>query len=134
MWALIVQEMTSRSIPLPQEMYADHPGFENLDSKAIEHAVVNALHVQREWLKPRRTRFALVPKLGVDILSMEVFLDHYLICVYGEGTIGVWDLDSSAALFCGQHLTDTNEMWTSSVMALESSNTSVIAVLTRTQM
>jgi hypothetical protein len=60
----------------------------------IEHEVFEAQNMIRKWhlLRTHTTRKPRVARLGDVILLLRIYLERWLLCVYAEGTISLWDL------------------------------------------
>ncbi|KDQ50750.1 hypothetical protein JAAARDRAFT_41839 [Jaapia argillacea MUCL 33604] len=85
-------------LPFPPGARSSDP-LTQLTSAELEKLVISASLVERSWLLPRETsarRFT--PKLGQHILAFELFLDRFLLCVYSEGVVAVWDLDDTSGV------------------------------------
>lgn len=79
----------------------DTTGF---TSSQLEHFVLSAETVSRKWLQ-QRTEQPLRPKLyqfGEAIILFEVVLEHYLLCVYAEGFLSLWDIGAPFSRSAGQ--------------------------------
>ena len=105
-WLRILQEQ-SLSLPLPTHI--KHPSsWLHLTARDIE-AVVRQLHIaSRTWLLPRSQFFTashsatcvLDSALDNDdgartIYSLDMYLARWLVCIYHEKTVEIWDLDST---------------------------------------
>ncbi|KAI0741664.1 hypothetical protein C8Q80DRAFT_147997 [Daedaleopsis nitida] len=104
-WLYILREQ-SRSVPLPPHL--EHPSsWAHLPIDELEVLVRRIQMVDRNWLRPRSHYFlpghctscSLDPVFNNDdgartIYSIEVFLDRWLLCIYHEKLVEVWDLDS----------------------------------------
>lgn len=93
--------------PLPTHLQ-NPSSWTHLSSDELE-IVVRRLHeIHRTWLLPRSTYFlpghdescVLDPLFSNDdgartIYSIEIFLDRWLLCIYHEKLVEMWDLDSA---------------------------------------
>lgn len=65
-----------------------------LTGNEIERVVITAQTISRRWLRPRLEQ-PLRPKpsrLGESIILFELVLEQYLLCIYAEGFICLWDI------------------------------------------
>ncbi|KAI1793473.1 hypothetical protein LXA43DRAFT_1123145 [Ganoderma leucocontextum] len=96
----------SRSLPLPYHLKSPS-SWTPLASEQIETAVRRLHTVDCTWLLPRSTYFvpghaescALEPVFinqdgSRTIYSISIFLDRWLLCIYHEKLVELWDLDS----------------------------------------
>ncbi|OSX64117.1 hypothetical protein POSPLADRAFT_1069597 [Postia placenta MAD-698-R-SB12] len=98
---------TNGQLPLPSAVARDpNATARDLSSTEIERLVLSYHCVERTWLRRRVSSVTLEPrpKGSVDlefdshtdgsrtILALDVFLDRFLLCVYHERLIEVWDL------------------------------------------
>ncbi len=96
----------SRSLPLPYHLKSPS-SWTPLASQQIETAVRRLHIVDHTWLLPRSTYFvpghsascALDPVFinedgSRTIYSISIFLDRWLLCIYHEKLVELWDLDS----------------------------------------
>ena len=106
-WLQILREQRC-CLPLPSHL--NHPpSWISLSSSDTE-ALVRHLHiVNRTWLLPRSQYFVPGHRKGClldparedndgarTIYSINVFLDRWLLCIYHEKMVEIWDLDSVA--------------------------------------
>ncbi|OJT11205.1 hypothetical protein TRAPUB_12249 [Trametes pubescens] len=93
-------------LPLPRHI-ADLSSLVQLSSAQLEAVVRRLCTVNRTWLLSRTHYFspghrqscALDPIFDNDdgarsIYSIEIFLDRWLLCIYHEKLVEIWDLDS----------------------------------------
>lgn len=73
----------------------------------VEHIVAATSAVSRRWIQPREgpARRLNPSRMAEAILLLDVFYDRWLVCVYVEGVIAIWDLGPPYArcdtVFCG---------------------------------
>jgi hypothetical protein len=66
----------------------------SLPAADLERLVVRTYKFDRSWLLPRqRPPHKLLPKSGEVILSIELFNEKWLLSVYCEGLVYVWNVD-----------------------------------------
>ncbi|KAF9461478.1 hypothetical protein BDZ94DRAFT_1263433 [Collybia nuda] len=95
--------------------------FIDLSTTDIERSVRSANSIANAWLLPRKTSAVkLHPKSAESsLLGLQVFLDKWLLSVYSEGLLYLWDLRvSQSAIRCAS-LDLGSERWTSFAAALE---------------
>ena len=92
-----------RNWHLPFPLHLDHPSsWEGLPTEGVEALVHRLALVHTRWLLPR-TQY-LIPSHGDSRLpfndnaartihSIDVFLDRWLLCIYQEKLVEMWDLD-----------------------------------------
>ncbi|PIL25185.1 hypothetical protein GSI_13074 [Ganoderma sinense ZZ0214-1] len=96
----------SRSLPLPYHL-KNPSSWMPLASEQIQRTVRRLHIVDHTWLLPRSTYFvpghssscALDPLFMNEdgsrtIYSIDIFLDRWLLCIYHEKLVELWDLDS----------------------------------------
>ncbi|KZT21192.1 hypothetical protein NEOLEDRAFT_1139827 [Neolentinus lepideus HHB14362 ss-1] len=139
LWFDIIRRQ-QRYLPLPPGARA-HDSLADFTSSHLESIVTKAYNVERTWRIPRQSilkKFA--PHFGSFILALELFLDRWLLCVYSEGVIALWDLkkkpdieleSSGSCKSCIKLL--GNRPWTSSVSCLDADNDGIIVATTRTE-
>ncbi|KAI0695340.1 hypothetical protein C8T65DRAFT_665439 [Cerioporus squamosus] len=105
-WLVMLHTQESYA-PLPPHLRDPHC-WTHLSSSELE-TVVRRLHeIHRTWLLRRSTYFLpshdescmLDPLFSNDdgartIYSVEIFLDRWLLCIYHEKLVEIWDLDSA---------------------------------------
>ncbi|EKM82030.1 hypothetical protein AGABI1DRAFT_126380 [Agaricus bisporus var. burnettii JB137-S8] len=57
----------------------------------IENAVVSTHRVAQAWPRRRREPFKVKPTMGTMLIALEMFLDRWLLLVYGDGSLHLWD-------------------------------------------
>jgi hypothetical protein len=121
-------------LPLPRgARYHDDLG--NMTAGQIEQVVRSAYERNRRWPAPRlhppmRPRPS---KLGETILLFEIMADRWLLCVYAEGTIALWDTQPSHGTVAWRGLVKLSEdlSW-SSAAAASGDDLSITLVVTKT--
>ena len=106
MWLQILHSQ-SRYLPLPSHL-GEPSTWTSLSTSEIESTVRRLHTVNRTWLLPRSAFFvpehvescALDSASGNDdgsrtIYSIDIFLDRWLLCIYHEKLVELWDLDSA---------------------------------------
>lgn len=64
-----------------------------LGAADIEEAVKQTHGVHQSWLLRRTSKQEIWPKPGNRLMSIQVLLERWLVCIYIEGIISLWDLD-----------------------------------------
>ncbi|KAI0369106.1 hypothetical protein BV20DRAFT_410908 [Pilatotrama ljubarskyi] len=144
-WLHILRRQGHR-LPLPRHI-ADSSTWTHIPSTHLE-AIVQRLHtVECTWLSPRTHYFApghrqscaLDPIFDNDdgarsIYSLEIFLERWLLCIYHEKLVEIWDLDSvlhnpHKALLCTSQNIKGNGSFSSAITHLdEDTNLLTVAV------
>ncbi|KAI0640750.1 hypothetical protein C8Q79DRAFT_994736 [Trametes meyenii] len=144
-WLHVLRQEEQR-LPLPRHL-SNATSWAHLPSEHLE-SVVRRLHaVARCWLSPpthyyipaHRQSCALDPIFDNDdgarsIYSIEVFLDRWLLCIYHEKLVEIWDLDSvlhdpGKPILCTSHNVKGTGSFSSAMMHLdEETNLLTIAV------
>ncbi|KAI8985533.1 hypothetical protein BD414DRAFT_57433 [Trametes punicea] len=104
-WLQILREEAPR-LPLPRHI-RNALSWTRLSSQDLMSVVRRLRRVDQTWLFPRTHYFvpghrlscALDPVYDNDdgarsIYSLDIFLDRWLLCVYQEKLVEIWDLDS----------------------------------------
>lgn len=127
-----------RRLPLPPHLRRP-PSSVDLPSTVLESAVTSTYRVAQSWMLPRQTHpIKLVPKLGDSLLGLQVFLDRWLLSIYSDGLVHLWDigdkgrhtnLGGEAGALCGTLYLQSNK-WTSFFASLDAQGTSVVLAMT----
>lgn len=94
--AVLHRQQHEQNLPLPSFTY--HPlALVKISTSELEAITASAYQVDRSWLSPRDSGIdqaarSLRPKPAQYLLSLDLFLDRWLLCVYGEGVVSLWDL------------------------------------------
>ncbi|KAI0331663.1 hypothetical protein GY45DRAFT_599432 [Cubamyces sp. BRFM 1775] len=104
-WLLMLSQEAQR-LPLPRQL-EDRTMWADLSSVQLMSIVRRLRDVGRTWLSPRMHYFvpghrqscALDPIFDSEsgarsIYSIEILLDRWLLCIYHEKLVEIWDLDS----------------------------------------
>ena len=97
--AIIHHQKYDLDLPLPQYTY-NPSSLLDMPTSKLEEVVVSAHRVHRSWLLRRSpdihaTARNLSPKPGQYLHSLDIFLDRWLLCVYYEGIVSLWDIGTS---------------------------------------
>ncbi|KAJ7663899.1 hypothetical protein DFH06DRAFT_335805 [Mycena polygramma] len=101
-------------IPLPSSAASD--SAIDLSSSTLESIVLSAIRASDSWLLPRKIKPILNPAHGQSILGLNIFLDTWLLIVYADGLIYLWDIREEAPRrgYCDTlDLRDPGIRWTS---------------------
>ncbi|EPQ56745.1 hypothetical protein GLOTRDRAFT_121088 [Gloeophyllum trabeum ATCC 11539] len=127
-------------LPMPPGARAQDSLAEYTSSE-LESIATKAYHIERTWKRPRQTPLKrFTPHFGSFILALELYRDRWLLCVYSEGVVALWDLEkrpeaemeSSASCRACIRLRG-NRPWTSSVSCLDADDSGIIVATTRTE-
>ncbi|KXN86742.1 hypothetical protein AN958_09733 [Leucoagaricus sp. SymC.cos] len=126
--SLLANQRSNYPIPPWLDFSKSPASLRSISQVDLERAVVTIQRVARAWRRKRPTPLRVQPRLGDMLLTLEMFLDRWLLVVYAEGLICLWDTASksmlplgtsgttSRAKFCAR-LVDENEdrqtRWTS---------------------
>ncbi|KII87227.1 hypothetical protein PLICRDRAFT_248449 [Plicaturopsis crispa FD-325 SS-3] len=101
----------------------------------LEDIVAYGHSTQQKWQLPRQgAPSRLYPKAGNAILAMQVLCDRWLLIVYCEGLIYLWDLGRPGARVNVQRCASLDigfTGWTSCAVSAEPDNCSAILAMTR---
>lgn len=105
-WLSVVRQ--NRHLPLPSYLHSPSLLVET-PTTSLESAIRSAHKVSKSWLLPRATNIHpaaenLHPTPGQHLILLEIFSDRWLLCVYAEGSVSLWDLDSESTSIDGQHV------------------------------
>ncbi|KIM88167.1 hypothetical protein PILCRDRAFT_249622 [Piloderma croceum F 1598] len=142
LWLTIIsRQKYDLNLPLPRYTHELSSLLEIPTSK-LEEVAVSAYNVHRRWLVPRSlaTTPKLNPKPGLFLLSLEIFLERWLLCVYCEGNISLWDIGTpsstgrneegrSPGSFCVRHQRSTARglnAWSSCAAAVDVSEQAIV--------
>ncbi|KAJ6580857.1 hypothetical protein B0H19DRAFT_1060565 [Mycena capillaripes] len=93
-WLTFLERLRSRGdVPLPPS--AGDSAID-LSSSTLESIVVSALRAADSWELPRKLKPVLKPSHGQSILGLNIFLDTWLLIVYVDGLVYLWDIRESA--------------------------------------
>lgn len=86
-----------------------------LTQNQLEHIVRSSHITSMRWLdtRPEHPFRPRPSRLGESIILFEIFLERYLVCIYAEGVISVWDLGSPFNR-------DTRALWLGAIKPAES--------------
>ena len=92
------------TVPIPPPYDDDPDSFTRpLDASALSRLVLSIYHTERSWLLPRSPPVPIMPSEslahtdlsdfgGRHATLMEVIADRWLLSIYDEGTVCIWDL------------------------------------------
>ncbi|KAJ3718740.1 hypothetical protein C8R42DRAFT_674455 [Lentinula raphanica] len=90
-WSNLIQQLRTR-VPLPPNVLTT---LEEWSSDALESLVISAELVDQLWLEPRDSPpVKLQNKRGELLFGVEIFLDRWILAVYLDGYINLWDAES----------------------------------------
>lgn len=135
-WVHFIHEQ-QQNLPL----YSNLQGaltFEDVSSADLEAIVIRNRRIQLNWTLPRSlSPHELRPPSGKILLGLELFLDRWLLGVYSDGFVHLWDTlfipvsDSSASFLPCATLSLGHKDWTSYAAIVDSQHATLILVLTR---
>ncbi|KAI0357986.1 hypothetical protein OH77DRAFT_1421245 [Trametes cingulata] len=133
-------------LPLPYHI-TDPSAWTHIPSEQLETIIRRLFTIDRTWLSPRTHYFvpghrqscALDPIFDNDdgarsIYSLEIFLERWLLCIYHEKLVEIWDLDSvlhdpNKPLLCTSQNIKGNGSFSSAITHLdEATNLLTVAV------
>ncbi|KAJ3564986.1 hypothetical protein NP233_g7932 [Leucocoprinus birnbaumii] len=142
-WDSLLAKLRLR-FPVPPWFSSANTSSPSFSATDLEHAVLATYRVARAWPQPRPTPFKVQPRQGDMLLGLEMFLDRWLLVVYAEGSVYLWDTVSdqmappgasatnSRTKICGR-LTDENEnklaRWTSCAAQITDDGQKLIVLL-----
>ncbi|KAA1468920.1 hypothetical protein DENSPDRAFT_834417 [Dentipellis sp. KUC8613] len=129
------------SLPLPHKA-RDYELSTSLSSSEIERIVTTAQKVEAAWPLERSTVTTLggIPadKVCPDILYLTALADAWVLCVYGNGSIALWDISvrdgeaqHSRPPLCWQLW--GRDPWTSAIASVDPSHDAILLAVTGTQ-
>lgn len=83
-------------IPLPSAACDPAVPVVELAASTIESIVVSATRASESWLHPRELRPILNPVHGQPLTGLNIFLDTWLLIIYGDGLCYLWDIRDNA--------------------------------------
>lgn len=103
LWLSLLRVQSRR---LPLHIPKSNRTLSDLQPTEIERLVLSAHHIDRTWLLPRQGLISpyLSSKSSLgscsdnvsgdfrSISSMDIFFDRWLVCIYCEGIVELWDL------------------------------------------
>jgi hypothetical protein len=105
----------------------------------IEHVAAATAAISWRWKQPREgpARKLKPSRMAEAILLLDVFYDRWLVCVYVEGVITVWDLGPPYArncdtVFCGVVPVPQDFSWSCVAAAMHTSSEGITLALTKT--
>ncbi|KAG7444491.1 uncharacterized protein BT62DRAFT_1008147 [Guyanagaster necrorhizus] len=100
-WISLLQEQ-QHQIPFVASLREPHSSYIlGLDPSVLQSEVLTARRIDRLWLGNRRRSPTKLQHSGnVQLIGLNVFLDRWLLAVYGEG-MHLWDLDLPCGGFPG---------------------------------
>lgn len=94
-------EQQRHYLPIPHDLlHQEDTHFPNHTSSFIESTVRQAQLVANDWPCPRTT----VPwkiergRLGSTLMGLEIFLDRWLIVIYSEGVVYLYDIQPTSTI------------------------------------
>lgn len=108
------------------------PSLVDLPAADIEFRVRSANSIANAWPLPRKSNAVkLLPKSSESsILGLQVFLDRWLLSVYSEGLLYLWDLKYKKTGIRCASLDLGSKRWTSFTAALEPGRTAIMIAVT----
>lgn len=104
-WANILEEQR-RHFPFPAHL-ALSPPYARLDSEQLRGLARDIHRFEADWLLPRAVSYVPPHPSSLErrfthedaksIFSIEILLDRWLLCIYKERVIELWELPSSGA-------------------------------------
>ncbi|KAJ3786461.1 hypothetical protein GGU10DRAFT_386617 [Lentinula aff. detonsa] len=92
LWSNLVQQLRTR-LPLPPSV---RTSFEDWSADALESLVVSVELIDDLWLVARESPpVKLQNKRGEILLGLKIFLDRWILAVYTDGYINLWDTESA---------------------------------------
>ncbi|KAL0572426.1 hypothetical protein V5O48_009544 [Marasmius crinis-equi] len=89
-------DLQGKTLPLRRDISES-----TLSAKAVEDIVVMNSLIDDLWSLPRETELRkLEPKRGECLLGLEVFLDRWVLAVYADGYLNIWDLAQEDGTGC----------------------------------
>lgn len=136
--------MTDRSIWInllrTQDKYLPLPTtlrLSQLSTPQVESVAITTQRIAKSWPAPRpEAPRKLQPKSGEVLLGIELYLDKWLLSVYSDGLVYLWDVANSSIVNPGVRCASLDlgsRGWTSYVSSLDASNTSIFLAVTRSQ-
>ncbi|KAE9390461.1 hypothetical protein BT96DRAFT_1024562 [Gymnopus androsaceus JB14] len=90
-WANVIQQQRAR-LPLPSNA---RQNLEDWTSDALEALVISNELVDALWLVRRQTApVKLNEKRGELLIGLQVFLDRWILAIYSDGFINLWDMET----------------------------------------
>ncbi|KAK0457888.1 uncharacterized protein EV420DRAFT_484562 [Desarmillaria tabescens] len=132
-WTSLLKQQKYQ-IPFVASLREPHsPYVLGLDASVLQSEVLTARRTDRLWLaNRRRPPIKLYPSGNVQLIGLNVFLDKWLLAVYGEG-MHLWDLDlnlcSEFPGFRCASLALSKSGFASYTAALDDSNARILIVL-----
>jgi hypothetical protein len=123
--------------PLPLQWRADLDAILLADD--VESIAAATSAISRRWTQSREgpARRLKPSRMAETILLLDVFYDRWLVCVYVEGVITVWDLGppyarSCDTAFCGVVQVPEDFSWSCVAAAIDKSSGGITIALTKT--
>lgn len=89
------EQQYDRHLPFPAQV-RKVSSIPNISTSDIEKTCVLADRVDRSWLLPRSQEQRKLPQsFGRTIINLEVYLERWLLVVYSNGMVALWDMSSS---------------------------------------
>lgn len=101
------------------------------DAEALEALVISNELVEALWLVPRQSApVQLSKKHGELLIGLEIFLDRWILAIYADGFINIWDIHETNTRWGCVHT--GNDKTTSYQAALDDSEEKLLIVITKT--
>ncbi|KAF8159905.1 hypothetical protein B0H34DRAFT_705310 [Crassisporium funariophilum] len=108
-WMSLMQEQ-QRYLPLPEDLLVSlnslDPHLQSYSSQALESILKHALLVSNAWPRPRKSPPWKIQRQGMNIIlaGMDMVLDRWLVVVYSEGAVYLYDTQVSNLGEPGKHV------------------------------
>ncbi|KAK7031694.1 hypothetical protein R3P38DRAFT_2620039 [Favolaschia claudopus] len=122
-WLRFLERLqNSGEIPLPNSPDTD---------ASLENIVISAYRASQLWLKPRQLgKPILNPLGGRPIKGLNIYLDVWLLIVYADGFVYLWNIQKDAGHICGTlDLRTDGFRWTSYSASLDPTNEAIILAI-----
>jgi hypothetical protein len=110
-----------------------------MDTANLRSDVIQAIRTHQRWSKPRTQPILKhkSPSEAESIIFLDIFHDRWLVCVYVEGIIDIWDLGHPHALpkdiiLVGSVSFQEELSWSCVMAARDNSRSNILLALTKT--
>ncbi|KAF9448928.1 hypothetical protein P691DRAFT_813357 [Macrolepiota fuliginosa MF-IS2] len=93
--SLLKNQRWNHPIPPWFDFYESLAAPANPSTVELEHAVVTTHRIARAWPCPRSPPLKAHPRLGDMLFMLEMYLDRWLLVIYAEGLVYLWDTQAN---------------------------------------
>lgn len=113
LWLSVLYHQKYNNLPLPPRFH-DLSWLSGIEVSYLEQQVIAIHRTHYSWLLARDgpARQSLQPKVGQCLLSLNIFLDKWLLCVYAEGSISLWEIlqhETNGDKYCDLESVETHQ-------------------------